>query len=100
MHIGKLGSGSALTPDTYNGARKTRHIIVDRVYEAVEAFRKYASDDICVLEVDCWNHLRNVWLEGMTKAIFTLAENTLREELYGIKSRLRVLASTKSVLLG
>ena len=67
MNIGKLGSGSDLMPDTCNGARETRRLIVDQDHEAVEAFQKDNSDEICVLEVDCWNHLRNVWLEGMTK---------------------------------
>ena len=69
MNIGKLNSGDALTSDTCNGARKTRRLIVEQVYEATEALHKDDSDDIHVLEVDCWNRLRNVCLGGMTKAL-------------------------------
>ena len=72
MNIGNLESGGALTSEKCNGARKTRRLIVDKVHEAVEDLRKYNSYDIRVLEVDCWNHLRNVWLGGTTKALSIL----------------------------
>ena len=36
-------------PDTCNGARKTRRIIVEKVHMAVEALRKDDSDEIRVL---------------------------------------------------
>ena len=62
MNIGKLGNGGALKSDTGNGVRNTRRIILDKVHESAEALCKYDSDDIRILEVDCWNHLRNVWL--------------------------------------
>ena len=80
MNIGKLGSGGALSLDTCNGARKTCHIIVKKVHESVEALHKDNSDEIRVLKVDCWNHLRNVWLGGMKKALSTLLGNTMRKE--------------------
>ena len=67
------------------GQLKTRRLIVEQVHEAVEDFQKDDSDDICVLEVDCWNHLRNVWLGGIIKAMYILLGNTMREELYEIK---------------
>ena len=60
MNIGKLGSSGALMSDTCNGARKTRRLIVEKVHEDVEALRKDKYDGIRVLEVDCWNHLRNM----------------------------------------
>ena len=81
MNIGKLGSGSDLTSETCNGEMKTRRIIVDKLNEAVEDLRRDDSNDICFLEVDCWNHLRNVWLGGMKYALSLLLGNTLREEL-------------------
>ena len=70
MNIGKFGRGGALTSDTCNGARNTYCLIVDHVYEDAEDFCKDNSDVIRVLEVDCWNHLRNVWLVGMTKDLY------------------------------
>ena len=98
MNIGKLGSGGDLTSYTCNGARKTRRLIVEQVHEYAEALCKDGSDDIRVLDDDCWNHLRNLWLGGIKKDLSTLIGNTLREELYGIKLRLRVSTIIKSVL--
>ena len=69
MNIDKLGSSGALTSDTCNGARKTRRLIAEKVFEAAKYFCKDDSDDIRVLEVDCWNKLRNLWLGGMTRAL-------------------------------
>ena len=86
LNIGKLGSGGALTSYTCNGERKTVSLIVDQLHEAAEAFRKDDSDDIFVLEVDCWKHLRKVWLRGITKFLSTLLDNTMREELDEIDS--------------
>ena len=79
MNIGKLGRGSDLTSDTCNGERKNRCIIVEQVHEAAEALLKDDSNDIHVLEVGCWNHLRKVWLRGMTKSLSNLLENTIKE---------------------
>ena len=68
------------------------------MHEDVEAFRKDNSDDIRSLEVDLCNHLRNVCLGSMTKALSTLLGNTMREELDEINLRLRVSTSIKLVL--
>ena len=58
-------------PNTFNGSRKTRCLIFEKVHEAAEALHRDYSDDIHVLEFDCWNHLRNVCLRGMTKYLST-----------------------------
>ena len=60
MNVGMLGSSSALTSDICNGAWKTQNLIIEQFHEAVEALSKDDSDDIHVLEVDCWNHLRHL----------------------------------------
>ena len=98
MNICKSGSGSALMSDTSNGARKTRRLIIDQVHEAVETLLKEDSDFIHVLEFDCWNHLINLWIMGITNSLSTLLGNTLRKELDGIDSRLRVSTSIEAVL--
>ena len=98
MKIVKLGKGGVLTSYICNFARKMRRLIVEQVHEDVEALRKEKYDGIRVLEIDCWNHLRNIWIEGMTKALPTLLGNSTREELYDIDSRLRVLKIIKSVV--
>ena len=81
MNIGKLGSGGALMLITCNGVRKMRRLIVEQVRDAAEALRKDDSDEIRDLEFECWNHLRNVRLGGVTKSKYNLIGNTLREEL-------------------
>ena len=87
-----------MTSDTCNGERNKCRLIVDQVHESEEDFRKYDSDDIHVLEVDFWNHLRNMCIGGMPKALTILLVNTLREELDDIDSRMRVSKNIKSVL--
>ena len=79
--------------DKHNGVRKTLCIIVEQVNEAAEYLRKYDSDRIRVLEVGCWNHLRNVWVGVMTKYLSDLLDNILREELDGVDLWIRVLTS-------
>ena len=57
LNIGKLGNGGAVTSDTCNAARKTRRLLVTHIKEAAV---NMSSDSVKVLEVDCWNQLRNV----------------------------------------
>ena len=54
--------------------------------------------EISVLEVDCWNHLRNVWLGGMTKALSSDLREELHDSLANIDPRLRVTPCINSVL--
>ena len=56
INIEKLGHGGALTTDTCNSALKTRRILVETIGGRVH-------------EMDCFHHLRNVWLNGIKKAI-------------------------------
>ena len=93
MNIGKLGSSGDFTSDTYNGASIMHRIFVEQVRVAAEFLRKDYSDNIRVLEVDCWEHLRNVGIGGITKSLSTLLGSTMREEFYYINLRLRVLTS-------
>ena len=97
INIGKLGS-SSLTSKTCNEVRKTCRIIVERVHEDAETLRKDDYEYIPVLEVDCWNDFRNMWLGGMTKALSNLLGNTMRDELDDIDSQLKVSTSIKSVI--
>ena len=67
--------------DTCNVTRNTHSIIAEEFNEAKEALCKDDSYNIRVLEVDFWNHYRNVWLGDMTKALSTLFGNTKMGEL-------------------
>ena len=61
----KVGERCDFMSATCNGARKTRLLIVEKVHQAVEDLHKHDSNDIRVLDVDCWNHLINVLIGGM-----------------------------------
>ena len=42
------------------------------------------------LEIDCWNHLRNVWINGMNKNCCSYLRKELEDDLRCIDSHLRV----------
>eukprot|EP00957_Ditylum_brightwellii_P142935 10890655-Ditylum_brightwellii.AAC.1 len=47
--------------------------------------------DVSSIEVDCWSHLRNVWLGGVIKLLNTHLNSMLKDELDSIKPRLQVM---------
>ena len=51
-----------------------------------------------ILEVDCWNHLRNVWLGGMTKSLSAHLREYLSDDLELIDPKLRVYPSIDMIL--
>ena len=83
-NIGNLESSGHFKLDTCNEKSKKHRLIFEQVYDAVEDYHNDNSDEIFVFEVDCWNHFRNLWFRGTTKAISTLLGNTPRKELDGI----------------
>ena len=54
ISIDKLGDDGVVVTDTCNGAQKLPRILVDRIDGAQD--------------LDCMNHLWNVWIEGMEKS--------------------------------
>jgi hypothetical protein len=104
--ISKL-AGGAVTSDNCNGALKVKRLLVEAVQAAVKAKYTTASWEalteaerasrLCCYEVDCWNHLRNVWLAKATAALTRRLKETHKEELEAIDFRLRV--GTDMVLL-
>ena len=78
LSIAKLSRG-AITSDNCNGALKVKRLMVEQVQTAVKAeftdaewsalSSEQQTSRLLVLEVDCWNHLRNVWLGAMTGAL-------------------------------
>ena len=97
MNIGKLGYDGAVTSDTCNSARKTRRLLVDQITDAALVLSDEPSN-INVLEVDCWNHLRHVWLGGMMKTMSSFLKEKLQDELEIIDSRLRVTPNIDMIL--
>ena len=50
------------------------------------------------MEVDCWNHLRNIWLGGITKALSRYLRDVLTDDLEHISPRRRVIPGIEAVL--
>lgn len=100
MDIAKLGGGGAICSDNCNGALKVKRLFKEAVEQAVKdsydtdtwgSFTKeQQSAKLLVLEIDCWNHLRNVWLGAATAALTGRLKENLKEELEAIDFRLRV----------
>ena len=85
IDISKLGHGGAITTDTCNSAQKTRRILVDNVGGRVH-------------EMDCMHHLRNVWFNGVEKALTQHLNDYLRDSLDNIDSSLRVSSSMSALI--
>ena len=56
IDIDKLGEGGTITTDTCNAAKKVHHLLVEQINGHVN-------------KKDCMQHLRNVWINGVAKAI-------------------------------
>ena len=81
--------------DTCNAARKIQRILVSSIANA--------ADDLNVsrrnfLEVDCWNHLRNVWLGGITKKLSIFLRDSMSSKIDCIDTRLRVTTNIDAIL--
>ena len=50
------------------------------------------------IEVDCWHHLRNVWIGGMNKAVTKFLKKALKFDLNEIDRRLRVGTNIESLI--
>lgn len=94
MNLGKLSSGGTVNSDTCNAARKTRIILVSKIKQAATELNIAGSK---VLEVDCWNHLRNVWLGGMSKVLSSHLRNNLINDFDSIDARLRVSPKIENI---
>lgn len=74
----RLGGGGAIITDTCNSARKARRLLQELISEQVQSHLGSAVWDamseqdqeaaVCTHEVDCWQHLRNIFLAAMPAA--------------------------------
>lgn len=74
----RLGGGGALVSDTCNTARKSRELLANLIAAQVEenlgadAWSKMTEADqkhaVRTHNVDCWQHLRNIFLAAMSAA--------------------------------
>ena len=78
LTMARLAGGGALQSDTSNGARKAKRILAEMIAEqareiiGVEEWGKLTeaekSEMTRVHELDCWQHLRNIFLKEMSSA--------------------------------
>ena len=71
--------------DTCNAAQKLRRLLVSSI-----------GDD--TYDLDCMNHLRNVWFGGVEKSLTKHLNEILRTSLDEIDSKLRVTSSISAVI--
>jgi hypothetical protein len=84
IDINKLGDGGVVMTDTCNGAQKLRRILVSIVEGAYD--------------LDCMNHLRNVWFGGVEKSLTKFLNEILRSSLDEIDPSLRVSSSISAII--
>ena len=84
IDINKLGDGGVIMTDTCNAARKLRRILVDSIDGAYD--------------LDCMNHLRNVWIGNMEKSLSKYLNDILRVSLDEIDPTLRIVASIGAII--
>lgn len=77
-----------MTIDTCNSAQKTRRILVEIVGQLGGV----------VHEQDCFHHLRNVWINGIAKALSAFMKDYLSDSLEDISSFLRVSPDLATII--
>lgn len=107
MDIAKL-AGGMISSDNCSPAMKVKRLLEAAVQDAVK--HHYTAEqwdakssteqaaELLVLQGDCWNHLRNVWIKSMSGALTSRLKESLRFELETIDSRLRVGTALDGVL--
>jgi hypothetical protein len=84
IDINKLADGGVIMTDTCNTAQKIRRILLDHIDGA--------------MDLDCMNHLRNVWIGGMEKALAKYLNALLRSSLDEIDPTIRVTTSITAII--
>ena len=85
IDLDKLGKQGTLTTDTCNTAQKVRRILVTHINGDVN-------------EQDCMHHLRNVWINGVAKAVNVYMKDFLQDSLDEISSFLRVSPDLANII--
>ena len=95
--ITKMADHGTITTDTCNGARKIARLLKSAIEEKCVA-NDMTEDQIYIFVLDCWNHLRNVWIGEMNRVLSTYLADLMRKDLDHIDSMLRVTTKFDMVL--
>ena len=77
INIDKIGGGGTITTDTCNAVQKVCRLLVEYIISTVN-------------KQDCMQHLRNVWINGVAKAVNKYLTEFFQKSLEEISSFLRV----------
>ena len=83
IDMSKLGEEGVIMTDTCNTAQKIRRILVG---------------EVAAYDLDCMNHLRNVWFGNMEKELSKHLNTLLRSNIEEIDPKLRVTASISAII--
>ena len=96
----KLRNGF-ITTDTCSQAKNVRRDLILAIKElATEKGICNDTDEFEMHELDCWNHLRNLWIEHAVKALEKEVKLLLAEDLAAIPSTFRVDIDLNHILRG
>ena len=107
LNIAKLGGAGAISTDTCNQARKLRALLKEEVKKAVQLQCGARWDAMTpaeqeaavhVVEIDCWNHLRNIWLGAAMNALSKSIKDELDDSLAQCDPRLRVSTEIEQLI--
>lgn len=87
----RLGGGGAIMSDTCNSARCAKRLLSELVAQQVEDqlgadhWGKMSEDErntvVRTHQIDCWGHIRNIFLEHMSKELAVYVKAELQPEL-------------------
>ena len=85
IDINKLGNGGKISTGTCNTVRKVRRLLVKSIGG-------------CVNEQECMQHLRNLWINGVAKAVSKFMNRFLEDSIDNISPFLCVSLYLKNVI--
>ena len=97
LTTGKLSKSGVMT-DTCAKARKCQRLFAKSITEAALELG-IAEADIKIYELDCWHHLRNIWLGAVTKQLSKTLDDVLEDCLGDIPWNLRVTTDIIGLLM-
>ena len=94
--------------DTCNQANRVKELLARSIEDEFEAkdpewesLDGNAREERCrVYQMDCWNHLRNVWFGNASKAMVAVVRDELRDHLSNFDGHSRVSPDISQLLRG
>ena len=106
--LSRLGGGGVIMGDTCNQANRVKELLARSIEDEFEAkdpewesLDGNAREERCrVYQMDCWNHLRNVWFGNASKVMVAVVRDELRDHLSNFDGHSRVSPDISQLLRG